>query len=100
MITTTPVRPVPASRPLTGLPEWKPYVYRGKGYDTLTPELDDAVELPDEPQCYCGGDMSGYRKHLADGEKPCRESRDYTNAYHRELARLKRISAAVSGGGQ
>lgn len=98
MITSTLVRPAPAVI-RHGLPEWRPYVYRGKGYDTLTAFMDDAEPdtRPDEPQCYCGGDMRGYRQHLADGEKPCGESRDYVNAYSRERARLKRIIAAVGG---
>lgn len=30
-------RPVPGTVPRTGLPEWKPYVYRGLGYDQLEP---------------------------------------------------------------
>lgn len=91
------IRPAPAVT-RNGLPGWKPYVYQGTGTDTLTPHLDTG-ELPsDLQQCYCGGDMRGYRQHLADGEKPCRESRDYVNTYHRERARLKRLSACTSCG--
>jgi hypothetical protein len=88
-VTATIARPAPGTD-RNGLPEWRPYVYRGTGVDVLTPHLD-TEELPDDLKpCYCGGDMRGYRQHLADGEEPCRESRDYTNTYHRERKRLKK----------
>lgn len=88
MSTATTIRPAP---PVirNGLPGWKPYVYRGRGYDVLTPELGDAwadtarpVEVG-EP-CWCDGSMRAYRKHLALKEDPCGASRAEVNAYTRE----------------
>lgn len=78
-----------------GIPGWKPYVYKGTGIDTLTPHLDTEEIPADLKQCYCGGDMGGYRRHLAAGELPCRESREYTNTYHRERNRLQRKGACL-----
>jgi hypothetical protein len=93
----TIVRPAPAVI-RNGMPERKPYVYRGTGVDVLTPHLD-LGEIPDDlRQCYCGGDMRGYRQHLADGEEPCRESREYVNAYHRERKRLESKSRCTACG--
>lgn len=78
--------------PRNGLPEWRPYVYRGTGVDRLTAFLDDPE--PEEPvitePCPCGGSMRGYRRHLADGEDACPESRFAVNDYHRERAREQR----------
>lgn len=78
-----------------GLPGFRPYVYRGRGYDTLTPELGDPFDFENAPRpegrCYCDGSMRAYRRHLALGEDPCKSSRDGVNFYHRTLAARKRL---------
>lgn len=56
---------------------WKPYVYRGQG-----PFLAEEPE-PEQEECWCGGDMRGYRRHLDRREKPCQASRDDVNLYSR-----------------
>ena len=90
-MSATIIRPMPGATIRTGLP-FKPYVYRGIGTDTLTPELntDDLFEAGMMP-CLCGETMYGYRKHLADGEEPCQGSRDAVNAYSRERARQRAL---------
>jgi hypothetical protein len=100
MSTATIVRPAPASRPRNGLPEWKPYVYRGLDVDVLTPELnDDEPPVPDgRLPCHCDGSMRAYRKHLADGEDPCQASRDDVNLYHRERRQAKSANACDACG--
>ena len=87
-------------RPLrNGLPEFRPYVYRGTGYDQLTPHLGDPFDFEDTPRpegkCYCDGSMRAYRRHLALGEAPCRASREDVNFYHRTLAARKRLQRRV-----
>lgn len=88
------VRPVPGA-PRNGMPG-KLYVYRGTGVDVLTPFLDD-VDDDARPvtgeACWCGGDMGGYRKHLAKREDPCQPSRDDVNLYTRNRNHAKREMA-------
>ena len=84
----------PGTRPYRNDLTFKPYVYRGKGYDQLTPELGDPFdEVPQrpagQPPCYCGENKRGYRKHLAASEEPCTLSRDDMNLYSRERMRAK-----------
>jgi len=72
-----------------GLPEFRPYVYRGTGVDQLTPHLDDPepVRAAAPQSCYCAGTMYAYRKHIAKGEEPCQASRDEVNLYQRSRYR-------------
>ena len=100
-------RPAPGIRTLNGL-TWKPYRYNGTGEDTLTPELGDAFgdepqpRDPDTPPCWCGGNMYGYRRHLATDRNPCQASRDDVNLYHRQRPRKRTKGIRVhwdAGGG-
>lgn len=79
-----------------GLPGWKPYVYRGTGKDELTAHMGDPFDFEydaiDEPPCWCGGNMSGYRKHLGrpqgdPAREPCQASRADVNLYSRRVRR-------------
>jgi hypothetical protein len=84
-----------------GLPEFRPYVYRGTGADVLTPHLGDPwteaqpASVPE--RCYCDGSMYAYRQHLAKGERPCQASRDDVNLYERSRIKRKAHLRASDG---
>lgn len=94
-----------------GVPVGKPYVYRGKGYDTLTWGLrpstirkqiaaaegdgyqrpmtySDVIgsRLADAKPC---GTRTAYKRHVRRGETPCRACTDANAAYQREYAQRR-----------
>ena len=71
LATTTLIRPM-AGGPRNGLTwNWKPYVYRGTGADTLTAFMDDEPEAPGPPRrsglAPCGTEAA-YRRHRRHGD--------------------------------
>lgn len=83
MNTATIIRPAPAVVIPNGL-TWKPYVYRGRGYDVLTPHLGDPFEDPYEDEAPRAGrraaapcgTTAAYARHVRHGEKPCEPCAD------------------------
>ena len=72
-------------RPRNGMPEFRPYKYRGTGADTLTPPelqalLDQEPDLPDAP-VWPHGTYTGYGRHRSAGEQPCEPCRAAGNEY-------------------
>lgn len=91
-----------------GLP-WVPYVYRGTGKDTLTPELGDAFDVTayvHDAGLLPHGTPAAYRRHRRRGEEACRPCKDAENlrqatwkssAEYAERRR-QRYAAAISEG--
>jgi hypothetical protein len=79
--------------PRNGMPEFRPYKYRGTGADTLTPpelqalldlepDLPDALDELDAP-VWPHGTYTGYGRHRSAGEQPCEPCRAAGNEYKR-----------------
>lgn len=93
----TIVRPLLGTIPPNGL-DWKPYVYQGKGYDTLTPHLDEPEsQFEDLPRVGrvlspCGTEAA-WRRHQRHGERPCYTCRAaHARAKADRMARKRRTS--------
>jgi hypothetical protein len=78
MTVSRPIRPELGTVPRNGL-TWKPYVYQGRGYDVLTPELGDAfgdTAHIDDIGLKPHGTPAAYRRHRRRGEDACRACKD------------------------
>lgn len=85
------LNPAPARN---GLPEPRPYVYRGTGVDLLTPYLDGLPEPepvpPGPPAVKTCGTQAAYRRHLRRGEPPCEDCKKASARDTQDRSRRRR----------